>query len=389
LELYSDNCAGKTIGDDFELVHYDDDGNLLNNPLDLEGFTIGDDGFLLLCVKEEANVIYGPNTCDRVVGPNTPADNQGVETIALLERRKVGDPVIIDIFGFKPSDDTSNFSGGKAIRDPSATLPSNVWKPEDWLIIPGKDGEGVLTVDDMDPREWNEFPLVIVITELADPLDNKLNRFIELYSPNKRNYEIVDDLVLVRYEGTSGVPMGTPYINLKGMVINPQGFLVLCVDGSTWSNNQCTSKAPPTEFVGTTTGMMKIAILAANVPRADAEIIDIFGVPGSTGSNHNFSDGRAVRVRLSEKPRAVFVRDDWIIIPGSGSGTVSSGLFDPNAWIDCELFGCAADPSPTPPSPPTPTPPSAPSKGSPSAPSKGKSPKSSPGKMRRRRAHLR
>jgi hypothetical protein len=300
--------------------------------------------------------------------------------------------------GFKPSDTSSNFAGGKAIRDPSAKLPSKVWNPNDWWIVPGSAGEDVLSVTDMDPREWNEFPLVILITELADPLDNKLNRFIELYSPNKSNYEIVDDLVLVRYEDTTGIPRSIPYINLKGQVINEMGFLVLCVQGSAWSDEQCTSKDLPTQFVGTTTGTMTIAILEGTLPSPQGKIVDIFGIPTSNASNHDFSDGRAVRVRSSETPRKQFLRDDWIIIPGSGSGTVSSGLFDPGVWVDCGSGGCASDPSPPSPSSPSKGSPSSPSKGSPSSPpsspSKGKSPKApaptpptapSKGKMRKQR----
>jgi hypothetical protein len=264
--------------------------------------------------------------------------------------------------GFKPSDTTSNFAGGRAIRSPSAKKPSKVWNPDDWWIVPGNNGDDVLSVTDMDPREWNEFPLILIITELADPLDNKLNRFIELYSPNKSNYEIVEDLILVRYEDATGIPRSIPYINLKGMVINQDGFLVLCVEGSWWSTAQCTSTYPPTQFVGTTTGTMKIAIMEGTLPSPQGKIVDIFGVPTSDGGDNDFSDGRALRVRSIETPKNQFLRSDWIIIPGTGSGTVSSSLFDPGLWLDCGAGGCASDPSPSPPS-------------SPSTPSKGKSPK--------------
>jgi hypothetical protein len=98
VELFSDNCAGKTIGDDFELVHYGADGTLLDDPLDLEGVTIGEDGFLVLCISEEANMIYGANTCDVIIGQGTPSDNEGFETVAILERKN-GGHITIDIFG--------------------------------------------------------------------------------------------------------------------------------------------------------------------------------------------------------------------------------------------------------------------------------------------------
>jgi hypothetical protein len=99
IELYSDNCAGRTIGDDFKVIHYDGgDGKPEPMQIDLEGMVIGDDGFLVLCTTAEANVIYD-GKCDVIVGKNTPADNDGDESVAIVLETPSGDLGIVDIYG--------------------------------------------------------------------------------------------------------------------------------------------------------------------------------------------------------------------------------------------------------------------------------------------------
>jgi hypothetical protein len=99
VELYSDNCAGRTIGDDFKLIHYDGgDGQPESVEIDLEGMVIGDDGFLVLCSTEQANTIYD-GKCDVIVGRNTPVDNDGHESVAIVLESPTGELGIIDIYG--------------------------------------------------------------------------------------------------------------------------------------------------------------------------------------------------------------------------------------------------------------------------------------------------
>jgi Predicted membrane protein len=99
IELYSDNCAGRTIGDDFKVVHYDGgDGKPEPEQIDLEGLVIGDDGFLVLCTTIEANIIYD-GKCDFIVGKNTPADNDGNESVAIVLETPSGELGVVDIYG--------------------------------------------------------------------------------------------------------------------------------------------------------------------------------------------------------------------------------------------------------------------------------------------------
>jgi len=93
----------------------------------------------------------------------------------------------------------SNFSNGRAVRELSAlkpsrerklpSEPSNTWIREHWSLVPDECNESA-KVRDMDPRVWTGSPVVLYVRELADPSDGKGNRFIELYSPNKRNCKI-------------------------------------------------------------------------------------------------------------------------------------------------------------------------------------------------------
>lgn len=66
-----------------------------------------------------------------------------------------------------------------------------------WDATPGLDGGSGATAvpDDMDPRVWigsNRCNGVttLIITEIADPLNEENNRFLEIYSPNHRNCAI-------------------------------------------------------------------------------------------------------------------------------------------------------------------------------------------------------
>ena len=48
--------------------------------------------------------------------------------------------------------------------------------------------------------------LDLIIAEIADPNDGRVNHFIELYSPDNKDDTITDDIVLVRYEGSNQDP---------------------------------------------------------------------------------------------------------------------------------------------------------------------------------------
>jgi len=103
VEIYSNNCAGKIIGDKFKLEHADSNGETQDVALILTGMTIGIDGFLLLCTTDEANAVYD-DQCDYIVGQATPADNNGTETISIILCGFGPDglevtPELIDVYG--------------------------------------------------------------------------------------------------------------------------------------------------------------------------------------------------------------------------------------------------------------------------------------------------
>ena len=118
-----------------------------------------------------------------------------------------------------------NQTFSRSTRDKSYSSPSGVWQPQGWTVVP----EGVANVADMGIRKWKETPLHLIFSELLYPIDSEHNRFIELFSANKRNYEIKENVILVRTP-TDGGPQFT--LNLNGKRINGKGMLVLCMDNS-------------------------------------------------------------------------------------------------------------------------------------------------------------
>lgn len=91
------------------MVNYDGgDGNPEPVQIDLEGLVIGHDGFLVLCSTDQANLKYD-GKCDLVVGLNTPVDNDGDKSVAIILEYPSSEPGIIDIYG-KSRKNTSEHS---------------------------------------------------------------------------------------------------------------------------------------------------------------------------------------------------------------------------------------------------------------------------------------
>ena len=118
---------------------------------------------------------------------------------------------------------TQEFS--RCARDKSYSLPSSVWQPQAWTIIAG----GIAKFEDMDIRMWEENPVYLIFNELFNPIDDESNRFIELFSPNKRNYTITTDMKVVRKSSDGSSLIET---SLKNKRINERGLIVFCKDSS-------------------------------------------------------------------------------------------------------------------------------------------------------------
>ena len=87
---------------------------------------------------------------------------------------------------------------------------------------------------DTDPGRWNgagnciDPPLNLIITVIAESLDGdgRNIRFIEICSPDKKDFTSTEDLLLMRYEGTDEDPSTSPLLYLKGHTVNKYGFIL-------------------------------------------------------------------------------------------------------------------------------------------------------------------
>ena len=122
----------------------------------------------------------------------------------------------------------------RASRDESYSSPSRVWQPQSWIV------EDKANSTDMEStiRSLEFMPLRLVFNELLNPIDDGRNRFIELFSPNKKNYAIKEDIYLVRNSADGDIFE----MNLRGKEINGNNQMVFCLDNSerfntgTWSD---------------------------------------------------------------------------------------------------------------------------------------------------------
>ena len=147
VELYSPNGAGATIELELYLVRWVNDKANPTYLLSLRGFTIGNDGFFVVCESWRAKALYDI-TCSLVSGGV--ADSNGDDQIALV----LGHPSvrywIVDIFGV-PGEDGSgtdhDFKDGHAERKSWVTAARATYDADEWEINDGG-------VADMGPFAW-------------------------------------------------------------------------------------------------------------------------------------------------------------------------------------------------------------------------------------------
>ena len=122
----------------------------------------------------------------------------------------------------------------RASRDESYSSPSRVWQPLSWIVEDKANSTGMESTI----RSLEFIPLRLVFNELLNPIDDGRNRFIELFSPNKKNYAIKEDIYLVRNSADGDIFE----MNLRGKEINGNNQMVFCLDNSerfntgTWSD---------------------------------------------------------------------------------------------------------------------------------------------------------
>jgi hypothetical protein len=226
VELYSENCKGYRIGDDLKLV------NFFPETIDLQLKLIGNDGFFVLCSNADGEL---EGKCDEDVTGEGPVDD---DYVAIVDQ----DGNVTDVFGVEPEETTTTDNSSRELeetassvtrfaRDKSYSQASSIWQPEAWIEVSGTRLLSYAMDELFVVRGWAEAPLILVISELCNPSDDINNRFVELYSPNKRDYTIDEDLMLFRYD-LGNNDTADAFIDLRGKQINERGFIVFCKDTS-------------------------------------------------------------------------------------------------------------------------------------------------------------
>jgi hypothetical protein len=340
VELYFDQCQNYTIDSDLWLIRKPKTGTqLLVVPL--KDKTTSSGGFITLC-NSNSSVVYEPEKCDY----NELVDAAIDDTIAIVR----GDnPIqfdeVLDVYGdifggFNNSD--IDISNGRAVRRTSVVEPKPLWDVDDWVF---KEEASAM---EMDPHQWWDPTIHLIITEIADPIDStysrslqiidlNIPRFVELYTIDEDMHgkAIEDDLMLVVFVSSELVPFWETAISLKNKTFNSEGFLVFCTNAQSQGDTdvfggKCDYHLPvETSKIGpaNSNGDDQIAIIQGSPSRYT--IRDIFGVVGEDGTdtNHEFTNGRGVRKVTSPVPKYLWDAHDWFI-----TKPVSIDQTDPGVW---------------------------------------------------------
>uniref|UniRef100_A0A7S3QCQ7 LTD domain-containing protein n=1 Tax=Chaetoceros debilis TaxID=122233 RepID=A0A7S3QCQ7_9STRA len=323
-------------------------------------------GFIVLCVNSGS---YG-NKCNYPLGFATIADNPGNVDVAIVKGTVPSTTnEIVDIYGVpgEPTFSYQSFVNGRVNR--KRDTPNPTFDFTNWVIMPGGIPANIVPSSGADPGCWNGIGdcsappaiLDLIITEIADPYDGQQNRFVEIYSPTKRNYKIVEDLQLVRYEGSSSVPASYPSYPLTGLTINEFGFIVFCVNKANFGN-KCDYELG-NGSIADNPGDVDVAIVEGTDPNNPGAIVDIYGLPGQfTQQNQLYTGGRCVRIRGPQS--STWIISDWFIF--TQPNLIPFAQTDPGCWKNMgqDIGQCSNNaPPPSPPSPPTSPPNSSPGKG--------------------------
>jgi len=223
----------------------------------------------------------------------------------------------LDIYGYPGSSLAYTdhvYDECRAVRKMNYPYGQSPFNPDIWEVICLSFSFNTQPGEECDPRVWKEVPLVLFFTEFCDPEDDKSKRMIELYSPNKRDYKIEHDLIVMKYEGTSPYP-SYAFQSLKGQVVDGKGYVVMCMNWYSYGRDTCTLI---TGYNGITSfsGTEHFALAGCEFPSNDCECIDMYGSPGldARGKPQDFSDGKAFRLRTVPAPRKIFDIGHWVVV---------------------------------------------------------------------------
>ena len=181
----------------------------------------------------------------------------------------------------------------------------------------------------------------LIITEIADPNDNALARYVEIYNVSGAPVDVTG-WELRRWTNATATPQATG-IDLSSVgTLAADGFILVAASAAEFTTVY--GFAPDidggTAGAADSNGDDQIAIFDA----AD-NTIDIFGVPGEdgTGTCHEFEDGRAERIASVTASNPVWTESEWNVYadsPVTGCTSHSllvvnagDGVFDPGVWI--------------------------------------------------------
>jgi hypothetical protein len=150
-------------------------------------------------------------------------------------------------------------------------------------------------------------PLIIpkvLLTEIADPQNNNMARFVELYNAGADPIDL-EGWSLHKYLNGSSVVSGTP-LRLSG-VLPPKSFLILA-NTSFASVFGFTPDIVSSYVSGTGDDVYELV-------DANQKVHDVFGHRGVDGSNTGweYTDGKAIRKVEVSQPNSVFELSEWTV----------------------------------------------------------------------------
>ena len=160
----------------------------------------------------------------------------------------------------------------------------------------------------------------IFISEIADPNNNTGARFVELYNSSDQPLDL-NGWTLIRY--TNANTEASSSLDLSGYQIGASQTMVISPNKEEF---ELVFGFPPD--IGVSTNSPADSNGDDNLVLVDpfGEVIDVFGIPGEDGSgtNHEFEDGRALRIEGVTKGNSTFTFQEWLIYNDTGnSGTIN------------------------------------------------------------------
>ena len=188
----------------------------------------------------------------------------------------------------------------------------------------------------------------VFITEIADPNNNANARYVELYNAGGSPVNLAGWVLGIEYNANSAGP--TTNNNLSG-TIAAGGFFIIADNAANFTS--AFGFAPDQDGTINSNGDDRYFLY-----NASSTLVDIFGVPGTDGTNqcHEFEDGRAERVASVTTGNATWTPAEWNIdsddttpacAQNSGNTADAPGDFDPGSWIGATITGPSLSTNPT------------------------------------------